>query len=122
MQGFFYGFPACNTNTRNEYLSDAYLATCILESALFLIIQCEVVPAAEEKRFLVADCVAIWLHQDDPLPNDLGFYGEFSIRKTSGQPSAFATTFYRSKRYNFRRGLPTFYSRKLYIFHLLHAV
>lgn len=84
---FSTGFPACNANTRNKYLSDAYLATCILESALFLIIQCEVVLAAEEKPFLVADCVAIWLHQDDPLPNDLGFYGESSIRKTSGQPS-----------------------------------
>lgn len=73
-----------------DYLADTYSATYIIESGPFLIIQCEVVPMPEERPFLVADCVAIWLHQDDPLPNDLGFYGEFSMGKTVALPADLA--------------------------------
>lgn len=79
-----------NENTLKDYLADAYSATYIIESGPFLVIQCEVVPAPEERPFLVADCVAIWLHQDDPLPNDLGFYGEFSMGKTVALPADLA--------------------------------
>lgn len=73
-----------------DYLADTYSATYIIESGPFLIIQCEVVPMPEERPFLVADCVAVWLHQDDPLPNDLGFYGECSMGKTVALPADLA--------------------------------
>lgn len=79
-----------NENTLKDYLADAYSATYIIESGPFLIIQCDVIPAPEERPFLVADCVAIWLHQDDPLPNDLGFYGEFSMGKPVALPANLA--------------------------------
>ena len=73
-----------------EYLAETYSATYIIESGPFLIIQCEVLPSPDERPFLVADCVAIWLHQDDPLPNDLGFYGEFSMGKPVALPADLA--------------------------------
>lgn len=70
-----------NENTRKEYLADVYLATYIIESGPIIISQCEVGLPPQETPFLVVDCVAIWLQQADPLPNDLAFYGEFSMGK-----------------------------------------
>lgn len=79
-----------NENILKDYLADAFSATYIIESSPFLIIQCEIAPPPEERPFLVADCVAIWLQQDDPLPNDLGFYGELSMGKTVALPADLA--------------------------------
>ena len=62
-----------------------------MESGPFLIIQCETVPAPVERPFLVADCVAIWLHENDALPSDLGFYCEFSTGEIVALPYDLAT-------------------------------
>lgn len=64
-----------------EYLANTYFAIYIIKSGFFFIIQYEVMPMPEKRAFLVADYLAIWLHQDKPLPNNLGFYGEFLMGK-----------------------------------------
>lgn len=73
-----------------KYLANTYFATYIIESSSFFIIQCEIIPILEKRPFLVANYIAIWLHQDKSLPNNLGFYGEFLIRKMVALPANLA--------------------------------
>ncbi|KAI9750636.1 MAG: hypothetical protein M4579_006383 [Chaenotheca gracillima] len=62
-----------------ECLAAHYEAIAITYSGPFLIIECENLPAPDERPFLVADCIAVWKRDDERFQSDLAYYGEMAV-------------------------------------------
>lgn len=84
---FDFSFWEKGSNKRVQLLAHMFSSTFTTENGILLDLQCKAVPIPGERPFLVADCVAIWLHRDDPLPSNLGFDGEFSMGEIVALPT-----------------------------------